>query len=54
VLPPLLIGLALASDGSVLAPAGTGFIRDGGSFLQLLTEATLIAPLLPKPCHANP
>jgi len=34
VLPPLLIGLALASGGSVLALAGTGFIRDGGSFSQ--------------------
>jgi len=32
VLPPLLIGLALASSGSVLEPAGTGVIRDGGTF----------------------
>jgi len=54
VLPPLLIGLALASDGSILEPGGTGFIRHGGSFQQLLTEATPIAPPLPKPCHANP
>jgi len=53
-LPPSLIGLALASGGSVLEPAGTGFTRHGGSFLQLLTEVTPIAPLLPKPCHANP
>jgi len=52
--PPSLIGLALASGGSVLEPAGTGFIRHGGSFSQLLTEATPIAPRLPKPCHANP
>jgi len=55
VLPPLLlIGLALASGGSILEPAGTGFTIHGGSFLQLLTEDTLIAAPLPKPCHANP
>jgi len=53
-LPPSLIGLALASGRSILEPAGTGFIRHGGRFLQLLTEATTIAPPLPKPCHANP
>jgi len=53
-LPQLLIGLALASSGSILEPAGTGFIRHGGSFLQLLTEVTPIAPLLPKPCQTNP
>ena len=54
VLPPLLVGLALARGGSILEPAGTGFIRHGGSFLQLLIEATPIAPPLPKPCHTNP
>jgi len=53
-LPPSLIGLALASSGSVLELAGIGFIRHGESFSQLLTEATPIAPPLPKPCHANP
>jgi len=53
VLPPSPIGLVLASGGSISEPAGTGFIRHGGSFLQLLTEATPIAPLLPKPCHQN-
>jgi len=53
-LPPSPTGLALGSGGSVLEPAGTGFIRHEGSFSQLLTEATPIAPLLPKPCHANP
>jgi len=53
VLPPSLIGLALASGGSVLELAGTGFTRHGGRFWQLLTEATRIAPQLPKPCHAN-
>jgi len=42
--PPSLIGLALASDGSILEPAGTDFIRHRGSFSQLLTEATPIAP----------
>jgi len=54
VLPLSLMGSALASGGSVLEPAGIGFIRHGGSFWQLLTEATPIAPPLPKPCHANP
>jgi len=53
-LPLLLIGLALASGGSVLEPAGTGFMGPGGSFSQLLTEATPIAPLLPKLCHTHP
>ena len=54
-LPLFLMGSALVSSGSVLEPAGTGFIRHGGSFWQLLTEATPIAPSpLPKPCHANP
>jgi len=54
VLPPSLIGLALASGGPILEPAGTGFIRHGRSFSQLLTEATPIALPLPKSCHANP
>jgi len=54
VLPPSLMGSALASDGSVLEPAGVGSIRYGGCFQQLLTEATPVAPLLPKPCHTNP
>jgi len=48
------MGSALASGGSILEPAGTGSVRHGGSFSQLLTEATPIAPWLPKPCHANP
>ena len=38
VLPSLLMGLALASSGSILEPAGTGSIRHRGSFSQLLTE----------------
>jgi len=32
VLPPLLIGLALASNGSILELAGTGSVRHMGSF----------------------
>jgi len=52
--PPSLLGLALGSGRSVLEPAGTGFIKHRASFWQLLTEATAIAPLLPKPCRANP
>jgi len=40
-LPLSLIGLALASSGSVLEVAGTSLIRHGGSFSQLLTEATV-------------
>jgi len=53
VLPPLLMGSALPSDRSLLEPAGTGSIGHRGSFQQLLTEATPVAPLLPKPCHAK-
>ena len=53
-LPLSLIVLTLGSGGSVLEPASTGFIKHRGSFLQLLTEATPIAPLLPKHCHTNP
>jgi len=48
------MGSALASGRSVLALADIGYMRHGGSFSQLLTEATPTAPLLPKPCHANP
>jgi len=54
VLPLSLMGSALASGGSVLEPAGTGSVGHGGSFWQLLTEATPVAPSLPKPCHTNP
>jgi len=54
VLPSWLMGLALVSGGSILEPAGTGSIRHRGSFWQLLTEATPVAPLLPKPCCSNP
>jgi len=38
------MGLALVSSGSVLEPAGISAIRHGGSFWQLLTEATSVAP----------
>ena len=39
VLPPLLMGSALGSGGSILEPAGIGSVRHRGSFQQLLTEA---------------
>jgi len=39
-LPLSLMGSVLASSGSILEPAGIGSIRHGGSFSQLLTEAT--------------
>jgi len=45
---------ALASGGSVLEPAGIGYIGHRGRFQQLLTEATSVDPPLPKTCHANP
>ena len=54
VLPPSLIGLALARSRSILEPAGISCIRHGGSFWQLLTEATHVDPSLRKSCHANP
>ena len=53
VLPPLLMGSALASSGSVLELAGTASVGHRGSFSQLSTEATPVAPTLPKPCHTN-
>ncbi|KAM9590844.1 uncharacterized protein ACIBXB_005893 [Morphnus guianensis] len=53
-LPLSLIGLALASSGSVLEPAGIGSVGHSGSFQQLLTEATPVTPPLPKPCHTKP
>lgn len=52
-LPPLLMGSALASRGSVLEPGGLGSIRHRRSFSQLVTEATPVALPLPKPCQAN-
>jgi len=46
--------LGLASTGSNFEPAGIGSTGHRGNFWQLLTEATAVAPLLPKPSHANP
>ncbi|KAM9590835.1 uncharacterized protein ACIBXB_005885 [Morphnus guianensis] len=51
VLPLSLIGLALASSGSVLEPAGIGSVGHRGSFSQLLTEATPVTP--PPPRYQN-
>jgi len=45
------MGSALVRGGELV---GIGSVRHRGSFWQLLTEATSVAPLLPKPCHANP
>lgn len=54
VVPPFLMGLALASGRSILEPAGISFVRHGGSFWLLLTAATPVTPPLPKPCHTSP
>ena len=43
-LPPSLLGLLLGSGRSILEPPGTGSVRHGGSFLQLLIESIPIAP----------
>jgi len=53
-LPPSPPGSGLTSSGSVLEMAGIGSIGHGGSFSQLLTEATPVAPQLPKPCYTHP
>jgi len=53
-LPLSLIGLTLASGGSILETAGAGSIRYGGSFSQLLTEATPIAPAITKTLPPKP
>jgi len=39
-LPPLLMGSALPSGGSILEPGGTGSVSHGGNFWQFLTEAS--------------
>jgi len=54
VLPPSPIVLALASGRSILEPAGTGFMKHGGSFLQFLTEASSIAPPSTKTLPCKP
>jgi len=48
MLPLLVMGLALASSGSILELAGTGSTGSRMSFQQLLTEATPVAP-----CYQN-
>jgi len=54
VLPPSLAGLDLASCGSICELDGTGFIRHGGSFSQLLTEATPYSPPTTKTLPHKP
>jgi len=49
---PSLMGSGLASGGSVLEPTGIDSYQTWEK--QLLTEATPVAPTLPKPCHTNP
>ncbi|KAJ7413977.1 hypothetical protein WISP_87061 [Willisornis vidua] len=44
VLPQSLMGLALASSGSIKEPAGTDSVGHGGIFWQFLTQATPVAP----------
>ena len=53
-LPPLLMGSALASSGSLLEPAGIGSIRHRGSFWQFLTEATPVTPPATKTLPHKP
>lgn len=52
-LPLSLIGLALASNGSVLEPIGIVSTGHRNSFWQLLTKSTSAAPLLLKPHQSN-
>ena len=54
-LPLSLMGLALASGGSVLEPVGVGSIGHRGNLRQLLTEATPVAHPTTKtlPCKLN-
>ncbi|KAJ7408833.1 hypothetical protein WISP_118077 [Willisornis vidua] len=49
-----LIGSALTSGRFVLELAGIGSSGHVGNFWQFLTEATPVAPPLPKPGHRNP
>jgi len=48
-LPPSLMGLSMASSGSILELPGIGSIGHRGSFSQLLTQATPVAPS----CYQN-
>lgn len=54
LIPELLPLLLMISLGYIFGPAGIGYLGQGEDFWKLLTEATPILPLLPKPCHANP
>ncbi|GAB0208824.1 mitochondrial enolase superfamily member 1 [Grus japonensis] len=54
VITEALIGLALARGGPVLEPAGIGSVRHRGSFWQLLTEATPVAPPATKTLPRKP
>lgn len=47
-------GSALAIGEFILEPSGPGSLGCRESFWQILKEVIPIAPLLPKPCHANP
>jgi len=53
VLPPLLMGSALASSGSILELAGIGSVRHRGSFCRFSKQPPCSPLPLPKPCHAN-
>lgn len=44
MLPPPLVGSALACSGSILLPAGIGSDRYEGNFWHLLTEVSPVAP----------
>ncbi|KAJ7422567.1 hypothetical protein BTVI_13673 [Pitangus sulphuratus] len=46
--PPLMTGLVLVSDGSILEPSGAGFVQHSGSSWCLLIELIPLASLLPK------
>jgi len=53
-LPQSLMGLALASSGSMLEPAGISSVGHGGSFQQLLTETTSVAAPATKALRCSP
>jgi len=54
VLPPSLMGSALASSQSILEMAGIGFFRHRGSFWQLPTRATPVVPAATKTLPFKP
>jgi len=53
-LPPLLVGLALASGRCVLEPAGLGSVGDGGSFWHRVREANPVPPCTTKTLPRKP